>query len=285
MICSPFTPYLTVTILFNIPVMLFGWNTFEQDVALCPKAFWIWINAALAMIHVFGACYIVYKIQEDKDFEDSMVEEGAYYEEHPKVHYPPQRTATGAPPRTLHIVGIAAGARDDVSALENGTTTIKRDGSGDSKELFKPTVVSPRSCTTSPRSVSSKSQSPFRTIFSTCKHPDHVPHHEPDKIESVASLVAGLPDDVANDRANSLQRLGKVLCYDPGTALYFFVAFLWVVWQSVGVVVAMKLADSDYAYVQQCDIIKEWIELSTICGFLYMVLVLFAFGSSLLCLR
>jgi len=294
MICSPFTPYLTVTILFNVPVMLFGWNTFENNVAFaCEKAWWLWCNSALAFIHIFGSCYIVYKIQEEKDpYQDGMEEE-AYYQQPPQVHYPPQKAVPSGPPRTFHIVGIAGGGADDVSALDNGTTVIKRDGSGDSKEPLTssrpPQTISPRSCT-SPRSVSSKSQSPFRTIFAPCKNPDHQQqacshNHPPNAIESVASLVAGLPDDVENDRANSLHRLGNVLCYDPGTAMYFFVAFIWVIWQSVGVVVAMQLASETDVYDELCEEIKDWVVISTVCGFLYMMLVLFAFGCSLLCLR
>lgn len=106
------------------------------------------------------------------------------------------------------------------------------------------------------------------------------------KIESVASLLAGLPDAPDDGPANSPQRLGRVLCFDSGVAFYFFLVVLWVLWQSVGVLCAMSLAGNiNYNEDDHCDNIKRWIVLSTMCGFIYIILVFFAFGCSLLCLR
>lgn len=301
MICSPFTPYLTVTIAFNVPLIMFGWQTFEDNATFCEKVWWLWGNSVMALFHIIGSIYIVYRIQEDKEPFDQLDE--AVYDESPSKFYPRHKAVTGGgPPQTttVHIVGLAG---DDVSELDGGTAAVvRKNSSGDSKEPLNveipyhnmgngppftstKTVGSPRPLQVgspksvgSPRSVSSKTQSPFRTIFANPREPQR-----PDKIESVASLVAGLPDE--EDRANTLQRIGKVLCYDPGTAVYLGAAVLWVVWQSVGVGVAMSLATRNDAHVAQCEEIKEWVVLSTVCGFFYMMLVLFAFGCSLLCLR
>lgn len=307
MICSPFTPYLTVTIAFNFPLMMWGIETFENNAAFCEKAWWLWCNSIMAMVHIIGSCYIVYRIQEDK----GPTEEAYCIHEDDPHGYSPHKTTV--PQSQVQIVGFAA---DDVSGVTSANIPNNKgeNGSNDSNDSKKPLTVevpyhnmdhpqcqtyhskmvgsprsqvgSPRSLA-SPRSVTSKSKSPFRTIFSNCRDPGHCAQQQqpPNKIESVASLVAGLPDDAENDRANSLQRIGRVLCYDPGTAIYLFVAVIWVIWQSVGVVVAMSLASNNAAYVSQCDDIKERVVLSTICGFLYMMLVLFAFGCSLLCLR
>lgn len=320
MLCSPFTPYLSVTLAFNVPLVLWGWKTIENKAAFCEKAWWLWLNAVMAMIHIIGSCYIVYRIQEDKE----PIEEDAFlYHNEVKDDvngYPPhQQQNSNAPAQTVQIIGLAPDD-DDVSALgvggattTNPVQTKNKDGntsddSNDSKEPLRVVVEvpannphrsvglsprgggsravgSPRSLS-SPRSVSSKNSSPFRTIFSNTRNTiDDAQRRAPDTIESVASLVAGLPDDTKNDRANSLPRIGKVLCYDPGTAVYFFVAILWVTWQTVGVGFAVSLARNNHAYVYQCADIKEWVVLSTICGFLYMMLGLFAFGCSLLCLR
>ena len=306
MICSPFTPYLAITIAFNVPLILIGWRTFDDNTSFCEKAYWLWWNSVMAFVHIIGSIYIVYRIQEDKQPTFEQLDDIYNYSEaHPTAIYPHRTSAKEqTPPQTtMHIVGLVGGG--DVSALEGGNTTgIRKNSSGDSKEplneeapyhsmknlnpsyIGNNSVGYPRSLKMgshrsvgSPRSVSSKSQSPFRNIFANNKSA----HPQGDTIESVASLVAGLPDEF--DRPNTLQRIGKVLCYDPGTALYLFVAIVWVVWQSVGVALAVQLATNNDAYVTQCDTIKYWVVLSTIGGFIYIMLVLFAFGCSLLCLR
>ena len=104
------------------------------------------------------------------------------------------------------------------------------------------------------------------------------------KIESVASMIAGLSESPDDGPSNSCHRLGHVLCYDPGAAVYFLIVVLWVIWQSVGVTVAISLVDK-YEDGDECENIQRWISWSTVCGFLYMMLVFFAFGCSLLCLR
>lgn len=306
MICSPFTPYLAITIAFNVPLILIGWKTFDDDSAFCEKAYWLWWNSVMAFFHIVGSIYIVYRIQEDKQPPFAQLDEIYNYSAAPPTTIYPHGTSAQEemPPQTsLHIVGLVDGG--EANAMEGGNTAgIRKNSSGDSKEplnaeapyhnmknlnpsyIGNNSVGYPRSLKMgshrsvgSPRSISSKSQSPFRNIFANNK----TAHPQADTIESVASLVAGLPDEF--DLPNTLQRIGKVLCYDPGTALYLFVAIVWVVWQSLGVAVAMQLATNNDAYVEQCDEIKNWVVMSTIGGFLYIMLVLFAFGCSLLCLR
>jgi hypothetical protein len=84
--------------------------------------------------------------------------------------------------------------------------------------------------------------------------------------------------------ANSIQRLGQVMCYDAGVAVYIVVFFAWMVWQSIGmsqVLFAGDNGDED----DVCDEMNKHMVFAIICGFLYLLLVCFAFGCSVLCLR
>lgn len=302
MICSPFVPYLTVTFAFNIPLALWGYETIKQKAAHCDKVWWLWVNAVMAAFHIVGSIYIVYRIQHNKQEQVHAIDE------------PYDREA---PPSTVLYGHVQAKAFPEDGRSDTVDGTGKSRMSADSREailkkkkrrakpVLDPSQVSYRNMdhpdydpnVTSPRSVTSntsKSKSIFLNIFSTHKNAaatsdNNEQHHQPTTIQSVASMLAGLPDHPDDGPANSFQRLGQVLCYDTGVALYFFVAVLWVIWQTVGVTVAISLASTgnqnDDAVVYQCDSIKRWILLSTVCGFLYMMLVFFAFGCSLLCLR
>jgi hypothetical protein len=91
------------------------------------------------------------------------------------------------------------------------------------------------------------------------------------------SLVMGSGD--GEGEANSVKRLTHVLCYDKIVAVYIVVAISWLVWQSVGISHVL------FRQLEGCDEVERWILISVVLGFLYMMLVCFAFGCSLLCLR
>jgi hypothetical protein len=305
MLCSPFVPYLTVTLAFNVPLMLWGYETIKQNASHCSKVWWLWINAFMALGHIAGSLYIVYRIQRSQlnPYNNKPYEE--YYElevggkEKPKI-------ATVLPQNRNH-----ANKRypDDASIDPYNNTFSDDDNSR--KPLYKKSVVPAVDSedalkyqnldqpeirahpVTSPQSVHSVAHS-FRDMFvnkSVGGSKNGTRAGATDgggKIESVASMIAGISDSPDDGPSNSFHRLGHVLCYDPGVALYFFIAMLWVIWQSVGVTVAISLAgniNGDEYDGDQCSNIKGWIVLSTACGFLYMMLVFFAFGCSLFCLR
>lgn len=66
---SPFTPYLLTTLALNVPPAIWGIRSLVDSTSQqqrCDGDTWLWINAALAVIHITGAFYIVYRIQQDQ---------------------------------------------------------------------------------------------------------------------------------------------------------------------------------------------------------------------------
>jgi hypothetical protein len=324
MLCSPFVPYLAVTLAFNVPLVLWGYETVKQNASDCSKVWWLWVNACMAIGHIIGSMYIVYRIQRSQlnPFRSKPYEEYDDFESGGGSHQKPPMIATVLP-KNRHRMNQQY--PDDASSVPYDVGS-KSDDDNSRKPLYKKSIVPAVDSddamkyqnldqpevrahpVNSPRSVHSSSAaatgSPFRDLFSS-NHKNSelgggrrnnnnnnnaaVGRESNDgKIESVASMIAGISESPDDGPSNSFHRLGHVLCYDPGVALYFFVAMLWVIWQSVGVTVAISLAgnmDGDDYDGDQCANIKGWIVLSTMCGFLYMMLVFFAFGCSLLCLR
>lgn len=84
--------------------------------------------------------------------------------------------------------------------------------------------------------------------------------------------------------ANSVQRLGKVMCYDAGVAIYIIIFCGWIVWQSIGISKVLfggEQGDDE----DTCSEVHQHMLASITCGFLYLMLVCFFFGCSLICLR
>jgi len=78
--------------------------------------------------------------------------------------------------------------------------------------------------------------------------------------------------------ANSFARIKHVLCYDKIMAMYILFFIGWIMFLSYGVSVRLE-ADG------KCFWEDEWIDAAISCGYLYLSLVLVAFGCSLCCLR
>jgi hypothetical protein len=123
-------------------------------------------------------------------------------------------------------------------------------------------------------------------------------------IQSVASTLASMNPDrgdgtvlgavVDDGPPSSFRRLGQVLCYDVAVAGYIVIVFIWMLWQSFGLWVALASAGTDYYndndddsinYVDLCGNVRRRIIVSIVLGFTYMSVVFFSFGCSLLCLR
>jgi hypothetical protein len=315
MLCSPFVPYLTVTLLFNVPLVLWGYETFKQNAKHCDKVWWIWINALMAIGHILGSMYIVYRIQRNQlhPYVSSKQQynnnKNEYYD-HEVGYSKPSSRIVSPLPKNQPTLAYAITDDDDNSRKplykKSVVPAIDSDDAMKYQNLDYPEVrAHPVNTATSPKSVNSVSMlsSKFKDLFntqsdvaSTSRGHNHNSSNnavvvvngkestvEGAKIESVASMIAGISESPDDGPSNSFHRLGHVLCYDPGAAIYFLIVVLWVIWQSVGVTVAISLVDIDDG--EECDNIRRWIVLSTMCGFLYMMLVFFAFGCSLLCLR
>lgn len=307
MLCSPFVPYLSVTLLFNVPLVLWGYETFKQNAKHCDKVWWIWINALMAIGHILGSMYIVYRIQRNQlhPYVSNKQYNNEYYD-HEIGYSKPSRIATPLPKNQTPLV-YAVSEDDDNSRKplykKSVVPAVDSDDAMKYQNLDYPEVrAHPVNDATSPKSVNSVSMlsNKFKDLFntqsdvaSTSRNSNHNntivvksgkdSSAEGAKIESVASMIAGISESPDDGPSNSFHRLGHVLCYDPGAAVYFLIVVLWVIWQSVGVTVAISLVDKYDG--EECVNIQRWIVRSTMCGFLYMMLVFFAFGCSLLCLR
>lgn len=303
MLCSPFVPYLSVTLLFNVPLVLWGYETFKQNATHCDKAWWIWINALMALGHILGSMYIVYRIQRNQlhPYVSNNKYNNEYYD-HEVGYSKPSKIASPLPKNQQALAYVVSEDDDNSRKPLYKKSTVPAVDSDDAmkyQNLDYPEVrAHPVSGATSPKSVHSVSMlsNKFKDLFnnqsdvaSTARNTNTIAVGGKDstvegaKIESVASMIAHISESPDDGPSNSFHRLGHVLCYDPGAAVYFLIVVLWVIWQSVGVTVAISLVDNDDG--EECDKIRQWIVFSTMCGFLYMMLVFFAFGCSLLCLR
>jgi hypothetical protein len=108
----------------------------------------------------------------------------------------------------------------------------------------------------------------------------------PSKTEQgyLVSNFMALPAEHHTDReggANSFQRIKHVLCYDKGMAVYIIVIIIWLVWMSMGIG-RRVLADGNDA---ECDTLINYMNVTIICGYMWMMVVAFAFCCSMLCVR
>ena len=63
-VCSPFVPYLTTTLVLNVAPAMYGLRALTS----CDNnATWLTVNGLLAAVHIVGAIYIVCKIQADDE--------------------------------------------------------------------------------------------------------------------------------------------------------------------------------------------------------------------------
>jgi hypothetical protein len=255
--------------------------------------------------------YIVYRIQRNqlhpyisnnKRYNDEYYEEEYGYTKTPKITTPlPQNRNNPKGDQTAVAYAMSDDDENSRKPFYKKSTVpaIDSDDAMKYQNLDYPEVrAHPVSTVSSPKSVHSTSglSSKFKDLFNnndkSCDAGTNSRNAmvvsgkesaDNTKIESVASMIAGISESPDDGPSNSFHRLGHVLCYDPGAAVYFLIVVLWVIWQSVGVTVAISLVDNNNN--DECSNIRRWIVLSTMCGFLYMMLVFFAFGCSLLCLR
>jgi hypothetical protein len=225
-ICSPFFPYLALTVGLNLPPTLWGIKSLV-NLGTCDTV-WLYVNAVATALHMVAAFYIVYKIQSDQTPVQAATEEAAAYAYAEtgvsETHVPVAATAT---------INTKLNEGNKMSA---GEGTHYRSMEGPVQMLSRWTSISSSSGSTS--------------------------------------------------AANSVQRLGQIMCYDAGVAVYIIICCAWMVWQSIGVSTVLFGGSSDDDDADDvCGEMDKWMVFSLICGFLYLMLVCFAFGCSILCLR
>ena len=106
----------------------------------------------------------------------------------------------------------------------------------------------------------------------------------------IATAVPAKPYGPLNDSVSSSQydetepysfgRVKHVLCYDHGMALYIVVIIVWVIWLAVGLT---RRFDFDFGN-EVCDELVGYLNVTIICGYLWAMMVAFAFCCSFCCL-
>jgi hypothetical protein len=263
--CSPFVPYLGVTLVLNIPLVVWGMQTFSENASACDKAWWLWANAVMAAIHIVASFYIVHRIQNDRD------DHHPYYDAEHGYHAAPPTVTTTAVPVTTAVTGVKNASPVETKVNTTSTTTNSHSGNP-----FLDLYNKVASTTKSDSTIAAPSQ--------------QATYVQPIKVEAVVPAVASpsygrMADDHDDDGpAMSWHRLSRVLCYDAGVALYILVVITWVIWQTIGITALIGLAGSEDEG-GSCRYVKRWIVSSTMCGWIYMMVVFCAFGCSLICLR
>jgi hypothetical protein len=233
-ICSPFFPYLALTVGLNLPPTLWGIQSLA-NIRTCDTV-WLLANAVATALHIVAAFYIVYKIQTDQ----TPVQAVATEEEAVAYAYADTGEGVTAAAATTTNTKLNEGSK---MSVEEGTHYKSMEGPGPVQMLSRWTSIS-----------------------------------------------SGPGDGSSATAANSVQRLGQVMCYDAGVAVYIIICCAWMVWQSIGVSTVLfggssSSDDNDDGGDEICGEAGKWMVYSIICGFLYLMLVCFAFGCSILCLR
>ncbi|KAG7365170.1 hypothetical protein IV203_038373 [Nitzschia inconspicua] len=90
-----------------------------------------------------------------------------------------------------------------------------------------------------------------------------------------------VPQDHERGGPNSINRVKHVLCYDKGMAVYIVVILFWLVWVCIGINRRFSVDDANAA----CDELTSYMNITIICGYIWMTMVGLAFCCSFLCLR
>jgi hypothetical protein len=236
-ICSPFFPYLALTVGLNLPPTLWGVQSLA-NVGRCDTI-WLLVNAVATTLHIVAAFYIVYKIQSE--------------------------TATAEP---------VAYAYADTGVSNNDTVG----------ETTPVPVAATKLNDTNKMSVEEGTH--YRSMEVPGLGPGGLSRVQMLSRWTTISSLSGPGDAGSDTAANSVQRLGQVMCYDAGVAVYIVISCAWMVWQSIGISrVLFGGSSGDDGGDDVCGEMEKWMVFSIICGFLYLMLVCFAFGCSILCLR
>lgn len=80
---------------------------------------------------------------------------------------------------------------------------------------------------------------------------------------------------------NSISRAKHVLCFDKGMAVYILIILIWVVWICIGINRRFSVDEAN----ADCNELTSYMNVTIICGYIWMTMVSLAFCCSFLCLR
>ena len=208
-LASPFTPYLLTTVALHLPPV--GWGiraaigVLNEAMRCSPGDRWLWINAGLSMIHIWGAFYIVKRIQDER------------------ISMNTRRSST-ATPEILEFDDENDGVWNTSAETDGTITPVPR-------TKFQ---TLPNSAMKKPMKMPTLGDKVLYTIGKTTTFPSSLPASKSWKERASRDVVLGVSGD-DDGEANSLQRLKQVFCYDMVVALYMATVVFWCIWQSVGI--------------------------------------------------
>lgn len=263
--CSPFVPYIAVTLLLNVPLVVWGVQTFSENAAGCDKVWWLWGNAIMAAIHIAASLYISNRIQHEKDFP-APTNKNDHYQSHGR--YDAEQPKTDAVYQPAKAIPVAQAV--------TGVAPVP--GSNPFLDLYNKVSAS---------SATHNNKEGTIVVDDAQQH-----YEQPIKVETLVATPQQPQQQyqqhyVADEDGEVMtcHRLSTVMCYDGGVAVYILVVIVWIIWQTIGVSSLIALAAAGEEDGDACGQIKKWIVLSIMCGWAYMMVVFCAFGCSLICLR
>jgi hypothetical protein len=308
-LCSPFAPYLIVTLSLNIPSTIWGMKALLLQSNDCStnqenlrSMNWLIFNGVATLIHIVAAFYIVYQIQSDRRTTPQASDNVENHHHHVDSNiHDGSNHATAATTTTAtnysHLERDTTPSINNINPTSNHTSRSQhqqqqRASSSSSSlpeflPLFLLNMIHPtekgtktddghsKATTTAPNSYNSNNNSTNDSSNNYYKTIDDQ-HHDHDDL----------------GHATSLQRFQRVLCYDIVVAIYIVISVVWIIGQSVGIstfiVNASNTNDDGDNYVNNdasCENLSLWVILSLVTGYLYLSMVCIAFACSFFCLR
>ena len=139
---SPFTPYILTTVVLNLPCVVWGLRTVVEVFKYkesCQDSNWVTINAALSLVHLLAAFYIVHRIQEDNRAAAAALE-GEGSPNHPidpeATNYKPMERGEDAKP-TAWKSAAAAFFPGPAKAADVAHTAVRGEGEANSVQRLK----------------------------------------------------------------------------------------------------------------------------------------------------
>lgn len=275
-ICSPFAPYIGITAILNIPPALWGLRALGEQ---CSN-YWLKVNAVFCVIHVIASFYIANRIQNYHD-ED--------------VHYTPPSNEAGQTPY-VNASEMEKGGKHQKDVIPVAVTPVSPSGTKRTTGFasFKAAICAV------PRDVEEEDEKEVKfdgvqaSVYDMNTRTSSRPSVDT-KSTPVATAVPISPTSVASSRRTAtatgtfrvvkrkvspVRRMGQVLCYDGGVALYIFAAVAWMLWQTIGFSRAFVTEEGDGA----CRTTTVWTLMSITMGFTYSMVVACAFLCSFACL-
>lgn len=245
-ICSPFTPYLVVTFGLNILPIVWTYKSIAAVIehhngTTCidgTRSIYLWLNGILAVSHLIGSIYIVYRIQRN---HRNVVEE--------------DRDIDNLQSTIQNIYSRGLMSFDDVSMTHHvnyfpNNNKNRSIGFDETDGIYRQFDLEDTTKNTNGKGYIVAGGNKRSNIKQQQEQKgDQLP--KPTPMKSVASTIASLnpqrndiPEGqkIDDGAPSSFRRLGQVLCYDSVVAAYIVVATIWMMWQLFGLYVSISSA-------------------------------------------